>query len=68
YWDKVVNFQALVDAGTISPKDLDLIHWANTPEEAFELLRSDLEEHHMEHSDSHDKVPDIAKTRVRGGS
>ncbi len=66
YWDKVVNFQALVDAGTISPKDLDLIHWANTPEEAFELLRSDLEEHHMEHSDSHDKVPDIAKTRVRG--
>ncbi len=68
YWDKVVNFQALVDAGTISPKDLDLIHWANTPEEAFELLRTDLEEHHMEHSDSHDKVPDIAKTRVRSGS
>ena len=63
YWDKVVNFQALVDAGTISPKDLDLIHWANTPEEAFEFLRTDLEGHHMEHSDSRDKVPDIAKTR-----
>ncbi|MGA9564765.1 MAG: TIGR00730 family Rossman fold protein [Candidatus Korobacteraceae bacterium] len=64
YWDKVVNFQALVDAGTISPKDLDLIHWANTPEEAFECLRTDLEEHHMEHSDSHEKTPDIAKTRL----
>src|SRR5208282_4124430 len=24
YWDRVVNFQALVDAGTISPKDLGL--------------------------------------------
>ncbi len=68
YWDKVVNFQALVDAGTISPKDMDLIHWANTPEEAFEFLRNDLEGHHMEHSDSHDKMPDIAKTRVRSGS
>ena len=42
YWDKIVNFQALVDAGTISAKDLDLIHWANTPEEAFEFLRADL--------------------------
>src|SRR5271168_703048 len=24
YWDRVVNFQALVDAGVISPKDLEL--------------------------------------------
>jgi uncharacterized protein (TIGR00730 family) len=63
YWDKVVNFQALVDAGTISAKDLDLIHWANTPEEAFDFLRADLEQHHIEHSNSHDKEPDIAKTR-----
>ena len=39
YWDRVINFQALVDAGTISPKDLELFHWANTPEEAFECLR-----------------------------
>src|SRR5208337_4722410 len=39
YWDRVINFQALVDSGTISPKDLELFHWANTPEEAFEVLR-----------------------------
>jgi uncharacterized protein (TIGR00730 family) len=63
YWDKVVNFQALVDAGTISAKDMDLIHWANTPEEAFEFLQADLEHHHMEHFNSQDKEPDIAKTR-----
>jgi uncharacterized protein (TIGR00730 family) len=62
YWDRVINLQALVDAGTISEKDLDLIHWANTPEEAFKFLRSDLEEHHIEHSGP-EKVPDIAKTR-----
>src|SRR5580700_1187461 len=62
YWDRVINLQALVDAGTISEKELDLIHWANTPEEAFKFLRSDLEEHHIEHSGP-EKVPDIAKTR-----
>src|SRR5664280_2586664 len=50
YWDKIINFQALVDAGTISAKDLEMIHWANTPEEAFEFLRADLEQHHIEHS------------------
>jgi uncharacterized protein (TIGR00730 family) len=63
YWDKIVNFQALVDAGTISAKDLDLIHWANSPEDAFEFLRADLSHHHMEHSNSLEKEPDIAKTR-----
>src|SRR5664279_2206919 len=59
YWTKVVNFQALVDAGTISAKDLDMIHWADSPEEAFEYLRADLEHHHIEHS-SAEKMPDIA--------
>ena len=63
YWDKIINFQALVDAGTISAKDLDMIHWANTPEEAFEYLRADLERHHIEHSNSTEKEPEIAKTR-----
>ncbi len=63
YWNRVVNFQALVDAGTISAEDLNLIHWANTPEEAFAFLRSDLEEHHIEHSNTTEKQPEIAKTR-----
>ena len=61
--EKVVNFQALVDAGTISAKDLDLIHWAESPEEAYQILRGDLERHHVEHSNSSEKEPEIAKTR-----
>jgi len=63
YWDRVINFQALVDAGTISPKDLDLFHWANTPEEAFECVRADLTKHHVDPNFARDKEPDIAKTR-----
>ena len=63
YWDRVINFQALVDAGTISPKDLGLFHWANTPEEAFACLRDDLTTHHLEPHVLQEKEPDIAKTR-----
>jgi len=65
YWDRVVNFQALVDAGTISPKDLDLFHWANTPEEAFDYLRKDLTRYHLEQPTAREE-PEIAKTqRIR---
>ena len=62
YWDRVINFQALVDSGTISPNDLNLFHWANTPEEAFECLRDDLTRHHLEQP-AREKDPDITKTR-----
>jgi uncharacterized protein (TIGR00730 family) len=62
YWDRVINFQALVDAGTISPKDLSLFHWADKPEDAFEILRADLTEHHLEQGNQRDKEPEIAKT------
>jgi uncharacterized protein (TIGR00730 family) len=63
YWDRVVNFQALVDAGTISPRDMELIRWASTPDEAFEILKTELTERHLVPPASHDKGPDIAKTR-----
>jgi uncharacterized protein (TIGR00730 family) len=63
YWDRVVNFQALVEAGTISPKDLELFHWANTPEEAFDYLRADLTRYHLGLTSIRDKEPEIAKTR-----
>ena len=63
YWDRVVNFQALVDAGTISPKDLDLFQFANSPQEAFDCLRAHLELHHLDQPNHRDKEPEIAKTR-----
>jgi uncharacterized protein (TIGR00730 family) len=62
YWDRVVNFQALVDAGTISPKDLELFHWANTPEEAFDYLCADLTRYHLGQPSAREE-PEIAKTR-----
>jgi uncharacterized protein (TIGR00730 family) len=61
YWDRVVNFEALVDSGTISPQDLQLFHWANSPEEAFKCLKDDLTRHHLQ--PYRKRGPDIAKTR-----
>lgn len=42
YWDKVVDFQYLVDLGMICKKDLDLFFYADTPTEAFNLLTKEL--------------------------
>jgi hypothetical protein len=39
YWKKVFNLDVLVDTGAISPKDIELFQFADTPEQAFELLR-----------------------------
>jgi uncharacterized protein (TIGR00730 family) len=47
YWKKVFNLDTLVDTGAISPKDLDLFKFADTPEEAFELLRDGLTQNYL---------------------
>jgi uncharacterized protein (TIGR00730 family) len=47
YWKKVFNPDALVDTGAISPKDLDLFVYADSPEQAFELLRKGLTENYL---------------------
>lgn len=39
FWDRIVDFQALADEGVISPKDLDLIQYAEEPEEIWEKIR-----------------------------
>jgi uncharacterized protein (TIGR00730 family) len=62
YWDRVINFQALVDSGTISPNDLELFHWASTPEDAFAYLREDLTRHHLDSQPPRDKLVDLTKT------
>jgi uncharacterized protein (TIGR00730 family) len=38
FWNSVVNFQALADEGVIARKDLDLFHWCEEPEEAWEFV------------------------------
>ncbi len=39
YWDRVIDFQFLADEGCIDDEDLDLFRFAETPEEAWEMIR-----------------------------
>ncbi len=47
YWKKVFNLDVLVDTGAISPKDIELFQIADTPEQAFEMLRKGLTENYL---------------------
>ncbi len=39
FWTELLNLEKLVDVGTISPADLDLFSYADTPEDAWEQLK-----------------------------
>lgn len=38
YWEKVIDFQFLADQGAIDDEDLDLISYAETAEEAWQMI------------------------------
>ena len=65
YWNKIINFQAFVDAGTVSPPDLDLFKIVDNPEDAFEFLREGLTKYHLgeQPKKKGEVLPEIAKTR-----
>jgi uncharacterized protein (TIGR00730 family) len=40
FWDSIINWDALADAGTIAPEDLDLFHFVETAAEAVEYIEN----------------------------
>src|SRR6476620_5061192 len=64
YWKRVLNLDALVDAGTISPEDVKGFTMVDTPEEAFEVLKEGLTRHHLQLQPARpvEEGPEIAKT------
>jgi uncharacterized protein (TIGR00730 family) len=66
YWNKIINFQAFVDAGAVSPEDLELFKIVDSPDQAFEFLRDGLTKYHLggaPKKEEHEVTPEIAKTR-----
>jgi uncharacterized protein (TIGR00730 family) len=64
FWDEVLNFKPLVDWGAIAVEDLDLLNRADTPGDAFNLLREHLIKHHLEPRSAQEaRAPGLAKTR-----
>jgi hypothetical protein len=65
YWDQLINFQAMIDAGAIAASDLELFKMVDTPEEGFEYLKQGLTEFHLgadRPRRSGETMPEIAKT------
>jgi len=64
YWKRIMNFQAFVDAGAVSPEDLDQFKFLDTPEEAFEFLKDGLTKYHLGGAPQKqaEVLPEIAKT------
>jgi hypothetical protein len=63
YWNRVLNLEALADAGTISPEDVNGFTVVDTPEEAFEVLKEGLSKFHLQPTkQAAEEGPEIAKT------
>ena len=45
YWKHVINLELLAEKGAIAMSDLELFKFADTPEEAFAILKAGLTEH-----------------------
>ena len=48
FWKSIINFDALVDWGVISPRDLDLFRFCDTVDEAFDFLTERLRALYLE--------------------
>jgi len=61
YWNRVVNLEAMVETGVISPNDYKLFKMVDTPEEGFQYLKEGLTRYHLG-PHRPEKAPEIAKT------
>jgi uncharacterized protein (TIGR00730 family) len=64
YWDRVLQFEPLVEWGAIAPTDVALMQRVDTPQAAFALLKEHLTKHHLTPSSPQEmQAPGIARTR-----
>ena len=64
YWNQVLNLKPMAEWGAIAEQDLELLTYADTPSDAFNLLRDHLIAHHLEPATAQEAAaPGIAKTR-----
>jgi uncharacterized protein (TIGR00730 family) len=64
YWDAILDLRPMAEWGAISPKDLDLLQWVDSPAQAFDCLRDHLMTHHLvPETPQETQAPGIAKTR-----
>ena len=55
YWSKVLNFEPMVEFGTISPGDVDLFFRTDSVDEAFDFLVKELTESFLNNEDEEEE-------------
>jgi uncharacterized protein (TIGR00730 family) len=40
FWQRIINFEALVEEGVIAPRDIELFHYVETAEEGWALIKA----------------------------
>jgi uncharacterized protein (TIGR00730 family) len=69
YWKEIVNFDALVKYGTISPEDLELFQFADDPQTALSILKEGLTRLYLHPErplpEHEQETPAIAKSVLR---
>jgi predicted Rossmann-fold nucleotide-binding protein len=64
YWNRILDLEPMLEWGAISRPDLQLLQHADTPQQAFDVLKAHLVKHHLEPATVAEiKAPAIAKTR-----
>lgn len=68
YWKEILNFDALLKYGMISPADLNLFQYADDPQMALSILQEKLTKYYLEPEapleEPAPETPEIAKSRV----
>jgi hypothetical protein len=68
FWREILNFEALIKHGVISPEDMNLFRFADTPEEALRILKEDLTRYYLEPESTLqypiEDAPEIARSRT----
>ncbi len=64
YWEQILDFKPMAEWGAIAEQDLELVHYADTPGEAFDRLQRHLIDNHLQPPTAQEaEAPGIAKTR-----
>jgi len=68
FWKEVLNFDALVKHGMISPEDMDLFQFADDPETAMSILSEGLTKFYLQPKApamaGEEETPAISRSRV----
>jgi uncharacterized protein (TIGR00730 family) len=65
YWERILHFEPMIDAGAIAPRDLDLFTFVESPKEAFDCLKAHLVANCLEQAPAEPaRAPGLARTRA----